>query len=229
MLLRIGQARLVGDLARYLRAFDLLELSADPGRLPRLGRLKSFASQAPAEFVFSVKLPGSVARVEPGPEAEGELAHALKAADVLGARWLVVQTPPAATPGRRTRRRLDELSERLGSVRHVAWEPRGLWQEAESARVADELGWHLVRDLSRSPPPDDADVYTRLRGLGESARVRVRDIERVAEGLQGATSAYVVMEGRGAASAARVLRELVGLDETSDGDEGLAVEPSTED
>lgn len=228
MLLHIGQAGFSGEIARYLRAFDLLELSADPGRLPRLARLKSLAQEAPPGFVFSVKLPKSVTRVEPGPDAERELAHALKAADVLGAHWLVVQTPPAATPGRRTRRRLDELSERLGDARRIAWEPRGLWQENESAEVADALGWHLVRDLSRSPPPDEAVVYTRLLALGESSRVRTRDLERLAEHLESAESAYVVMEGRGAAGAARVLRELVGLDGASDEDEGLAFEPSTE-
>jgi uncharacterized protein YecE (DUF72 family) len=227
MLLHIGQARLTGDPAKYFRAFDLLELSADPGHLPRLARLKSLASQAPPGFVFSVMLPKSATRVEPGPDSERELAHALKAADLLGARWLVVQTPPAATPSRRTRQRLDELSERLGDARRVAWEPRGLWQEDDAARVADERGWHLVRDLSRSPPPDEADVYTRLLALGESSRVRTRDIERVAEHLEGAESAHVVIEGRGAAGAARVLRELVGLDGASDDDEGFAVEPST--
>lgn len=224
MLLRIGQAGLRGELKRYRQHFDLLELCADRGRMPRLARLKAFAELVEEPFVFSVMLPHSVTSVEPGPEAEGELAHALKAADVLGAHWLVVQSPAAATPGARTRRRLAGLRERLGTARWIAWEPGGLWEEAESERFARELGWHVVRDLTRAPAPDDPVVYTRLRALGESARVRASGVERLAERLDGCSSAYVVIEGRGAAGAARLLRDLVGVEGTESEDSVLSAE-----
>ena len=210
MRLHIGQSRLRGDLSRYARGFDLLELRAEPGRIPRPAGLRRWAEQAPAGFVFSVVLPRRVAALEPSAEQERELESALRAADALGATWLVAQTPASVTPTERARRRLGELSERLPrDGRRIAWEPQGLWEDEESERLAERLGLHLVRDLSRSVAAPGDVAYTRVRTWGESARLGAVRAQRVAERLVGHSEAFVVLETPGAAQGARALREAV--------------------
>jgi uncharacterized protein YecE (DUF72 family) len=220
--LHVGQAALRGDIARYAERFDLLELRADPGKLPRAARLRQWKTEVPASFVFSVVLPRVVALLDAKPESEKALADALTAASALGASWLLLQTPPQATPSSRTRRRLAELVERLRRAeRRIAWEPHGLWEDRDAEALADQLGVALVRDVSRSAAPEGDAVYARMRALGDAGRVRSSAIERVADEIAGRREAFVVIEGHGALRAARLLRELAGLVQTDDGtDEG---------
>ena len=129
-------------------------------------------------------------------------------------------------PSARTRRRLVELASRLPSGRSLAWEPRGLWQDEESESTAREMGAALVRDVSREPAPEGATLYTRLRALGRSG-VSVDAIARTAEAALGASLACVVIEGDGAAAAAKRLRQMIveaaqfASDEEDDADDDL--------
>jgi uncharacterized protein YecE (DUF72 family) len=207
--LHIGQPGIQGEIARYTQRFDLLELRAEPGQLPRAQKLRAWKKQVPERFVFSVVLPRLVASLETEEVSEAALDSALKTADALQARWLVLQTPPSATPSARTRRRLAALTARLPrSDRQLAWEPRGLWEDPAAEATAGELGLVLVRDVSRSPAPAGKLLYARLRALGDGGRVRASAVERAAEELFNCEEAFVVIEGRGAARAAQLLREL---------------------
>jgi len=209
MNLHVGQPGIQGDITRYADRFDLLEVRAEPGHLPRTKRLRQWKSQVPARFTFSVVLPRLVASLESERPSESALEPALRAADALGARWLVLQTPPSATPSSRTRRRLAALVEGLlRSDRQIGWEPRGLWEDEAAESAARELGIALVRDVSRSPAPAGEVVYARLRALGDGGRVRSSAIERAAVELALCSEAFVVIEGRGAPRAAALLREL---------------------
>jgi hypothetical protein len=76
---------------------------------------------------------------------------------------------------------------------------------------------HLVRDLTRREPPADDVLYTRLLALGEAAELRAAAVEALAERLVGSSEAWVVVEGRGAVRAVRMLREL-SADEAQDGE-----------
>ncbi len=216
MLLRIGQSRLRGDISRYARSFDLLEVRAEPGTLPKARRLREWRAEVPAEFVFSVRLPSAVGELRTDGEFETALRYALRAADALAAGWLLLSTPASVTPGARTRRRLSELTESLprDGVRW-AWEPAGLWEAGAAERVANETGLHLVRDLLRSDPPSGDTLYTRLRGLGV-ARFGVGAAERLAETLAERQEAYVVVDAsgaqRGAVALRRAVAEITGAD-----------------
>jgi uncharacterized protein YecE (DUF72 family) len=210
MLLHVGQPMLHGDLGRYAQRFDLLELRAEQGKLPRLARLRQWRSQVPENFVFSVVLPQMVSGLETSPEASAAIDLALGAVEALQAAWIVMQTPASVTPSTRSRQRLAALVERLPRDRlRVAWEPRGVWQDDEAERASDTLGVHLVRDVSRSPAPHGNVVYSRMRGLGDASRVRVSAVERVAERLSECEQGFVVIEGEGAVRAAALLRQLV--------------------
>jgi len=209
MLLRIGQSKLRGDLSRYARSFDLLEVLAEPGTLPKPRRLRQWRAEVPEDFVFSVRLPRAVAELKVGDDASRALGYALRAAEALQAGWLLLSTPAAVTPGARARRRLLELAESLPrSAQRLAWEPAGLWEAEEAERVARETGFHLVRDLLRTDPPSGDTVYTRLRGLG-GTRFGVGAAERLAETLAGLQEAFVVVDASGARRGALALRDAV--------------------
>ncbi len=210
MILRVGQPALRGDVARYARVFDLLELRAEPGRVPRTARLAEWRARVPEAFEFSVVLPRIACALDASQEAADALARALRAAEALRAGWLLLQTPASVTPGARNRKRLAAVVEPLLASRRVAWDPRGVWEDDDAAAFAQELGVVLVRDLGRSDPPDGPVVYTRLRGLGDGGAVRAGAVERAAEALADRDEAYVVIEGAGAVRAARLLRQVLG-------------------
>src|SRR6185312_10346056 len=93
----------------------------------------------------------------------------------------------------------------------IAWEPRGVWSDEQALAAAEELDLHLIRDLAREERLDDAPVvYTRLRALGEGARIGAAAAERVAARLEDADEAYVVADGAGAGRLRTVLREAFG-------------------
>ncbi|HEY6556496.1 MAG TPA: DUF72 domain-containing protein [Polyangiaceae bacterium] len=236
MQLHVGQAALRGDIARYARRFDLLELRAEPGKLPRAKQLREWAKAVPENFVFSIMLPRVVGTLEPQPALDSALEQALSSADALAAGWLVLQTPASVRPNSRTRRRLAELFARLPrDTRRLAWEPRGIWEEDESEQLAAELGVCLVRDLSRQPPAAGSAAYCRLIALGEASRVRMGAVERVFENLAEFDEALVVIEGEGAVRAAQTLRQLAGElsaaieDDEDDEDDGEDEEELDED
>jgi uncharacterized protein YecE (DUF72 family) len=195
-----------GEIATYARRFDLLELRAEPGRMPRASRLRSMAAQVPDDFVFSVRVPREVAELAADEPPDDALEQARAAAAALGARWFVVQTPSTATPSSRTRERLERLVERLGHELRIAWEPRGAWEDAQAEALARAVGVDLVRDLTRAPAPAARTLYTRL---GAFERLGAGALERAAEALVRADEAYVVIAGRGAERSAKLLRELI--------------------
>ncbi|HVW28512.1 MAG TPA: DUF72 domain-containing protein [Polyangiaceae bacterium] len=208
----VGRPTIEGAIARYARSFDLLEVVGEPGRHPRRPGLLEWRRVVPERFVFSVVVPAAVAALEHRPDRAESLSHARMVADALAAGWWLVRTPPSVTPSARAGRELEALMSELGDERKIAWEPRGVWSEEEARRTAEQLRVYLVRDLSREERGDDRPiVYTRLRALGEGARIGAAAAERLGERLEGASDSYVVVEGAGAGRVRQVLRDLAGL------------------
>lgn len=205
MKLHVGQAALQGSIRRY--PFDLLELAVEPN-LPQPKKLATYPEARPGR-VFSLRV--APTSVLPSAEQGALVERARAAGAALGASWCVLTTGPTTTPTARNRTHLGRLFDELGrDAWRLAWEPRGVWAPDEAERWAEELGVVLVRDASREAPPTGDVVYTRLRGLGFGARVGTRALERLAEHLEGATEAFVVIEGQGAQRADKFLRELLG-------------------
>lgn len=221
MQLRVGTATLRGNLRSYASRFDLLELSSEPGKLPRAAKLRGMKESVPAEFMFNVLLPPRVSALEAGAEVERELAQSLAAAKALAAGFLVLRTEPSVMPSARTRRLLAELVEKLPREHRLAWEPRGLWEVEDAERIAEDLDVVLVRDVSREPAPPGPVLYTRLRALGRSS-ISQDALERAIVAMEDRELACVVLGGDGAARAAASLRELItelGLGSSDDDDE----------
>lgn len=207
MQLHVGTATLRGNLRAYASRFNLLELRAERGRLPRPARLRTMATEAPEGFVFSLVLPKVVATLEPSASADEELAFALEAAEAVGASWLVLRTEASVMPSSRSERALAELVAKLPRTQRLAWEPRGLWEAERADGVARDLDLALVRDVSREPAAPGNEVYARLRALGRSS-LSLGALERAAEELIDRERAFVVLEGERAVAGAKTLREL---------------------
>jgi uncharacterized protein YecE (DUF72 family) len=204
----IGQSSLRGAVSKYADRFNLLELRAELGRLPRTVVLRRWTEEVPRSFVFSVLLSREVGRF--GPNYDVELELGLSVADAVKAKWMVVQTDPTVGPSQRSRQRLQELFARLaGSGRSVAWEPHGVWQEDEAAVWTRQLGVNLVRDVSRADPFEDDIIYSRMPGLGTSSRLSAGALEHAASSLIHASAAYIVVCGDHAGKASQLLRGLV--------------------
>lgn len=225
----VGTPSLRGDITRYAKRFNLLEMSAEPGRHPKRAGLLGLRRAVGPDFVFSVVPPSPLASLESGAATDGLIEGAESVAEALGATWWVLRTPPNVTPSARSLRTFEALVEKLKvGERRIAWEPRGIWRDEEAAKVATSLGVTLVRDLLREEPVlDDPVVYTRIRALGEGAHVGSAGAERIAERLAGATSAHVVIEGSGAVGAQKVLREAFGLQRA--GEDELAEDEALDD
>lgn len=210
MRLFVGQASLRGSFRQYCERFSLLELRAEPGTLPKLESLKQWRSAAPQGFAFAVTLPRSVARLDRSEAAARDLDYAVQVQRVLSATWFVVRTEARVVPSSRNKEGLAALHSELARTGvRVAWEPTGVWEEAEAERFAVSIGMHVVRDLSRSPAPEGSVVYTRVRAIGSGGRVALGAPELLAERLWDKELAFVVLEGDGAARAAAALGRAV--------------------
>lgn len=207
--LQVGLAQLRGKIQRYARRYDLVELRAEPGTLPRMVRLREWAAAAPSGFTFSARLPRAVCALEPGDDFDGALAYARRVMTALQPGWLVLHTPASVTPGSRSRRRLlalaDELRQHTPTSR-IAWEPHGPWEPDTAARFAAEHDMHLIQDAAREEPYPAEVVYTRLLAIG-TGRINPDAAERAGERLADRREAYVVFDGASSVVAARILRE----------------------
>jgi uncharacterized protein YecE (DUF72 family) len=214
----VGQASLLGGLPRYARVFDFLEVRSDPA-LPSKKALYRMKQEAPEGFTFSLVLDKALSElsVEPTPERVAKLREA---AEILGARFILVRTPASVAPSTRTRARLTRLVEALrGAAKSIAWEPRGIWSEEEMLLLSNELELVVVRDLAENDPLPSDVVYTRLLALGRNSRVGSGAIERVSERIEDADEAFVIIEGQGAVNAAKRLKSAGVLEEELEGDD----------
>jgi hypothetical protein len=207
--LHFGLPSLKGGLSGYVKSFDVLELRCDPAppSAKYLGRLRR---EAPEGFNFVLVAGRALVELTGNPPGD-VVAATRKAAEALGARWLLLRTPASAGPSSRTRARLARLVEELeGAARGLAWEPRGAWTDEELVEVASELDVALVRDLAEQDPPPSPLVYTRLLALGRNSRLGSGALERVADRLEGVEEAFIVIEGEGGAGVAKRLRQTLG-------------------
>jgi uncharacterized protein YecE (DUF72 family) len=210
-------------IARYGKHLDLLEVRLDNGA-PRKRTLETMKSEAPAQLVFAVVVPKALSALE-NDATEADVAPVLDTARGLGARWIVLRTPPTARPSARTRARLTRLVDLLKAAEvAVAWEPSGLLAEAEADELAAALGVTLARDPARDDLPEGDVAYCRIQSLGAAGRVRGSAIERAADRLAEFQEAYVVIEGDNALKAAKDLRSLLGV-----GKNGVSTAEDAED
>jgi len=208
--LHFGLPRLNGRLPEYQKSFDFLEVPCEPAP-PTVKHLARLRREAKAGFQFGLVAGKALTELGSGSPDAALVEATRRAAEALGARWLLLRTPASAGPSARTRTKLARLAEALsGAAEGLAWEPRGMWTDEELVTVASELGLTLVRDLAEQDAPPAAVAYTRLLALGRNTRLGSGAIERVTDRLAEAEEAYIVIEADGARGVAKRLRTSLG-------------------
>ena len=194
MRLHVGLTTLTGSIERYAERFDLLELRAEPGRLPSPKALRRIRTGAP-KLAFSFLFPPRV--VADALNSPAALDPLLASADAVEASWLVLQTGPEVGPSQRTRTKLEAIAKHLARPgRRIGWEPHGMWEEPAALEFALGLDLHYVQDLAIATGAQLPLVYTRLRTPGPGAALRASALEHLAEELTETEEAFVVVEGR---------------------------------
>ncbi len=226
MQLFVGLSSHRGSIKRF--GFDLLEMPVSSS-LPKVKTLRELRAQRP-NLKFSLRVhPDSLQVGADHPD----IAKTAAAADALNAAVIVLATGPRFSPIRRNIETLRKIVAELSAEgREIAWEPRGVWAPEESEKLAAELGVLLVRDLTREAAPALATtIYTRLLPFGTGARVSQNSIETLAQHLEVADVAYVVVQGDGAKMTRSQLKNWFDeLDEEfDDSSEDELIESSTEE
>jgi len=184
-----------GGMKAYFGQFKLVEVQRTFYKLPRLGTVQRWRSQAPSDFEFTVKAWQAITHPPTSPtwrkaglsvpeekrdrygflrpteenfEAWEQVAHVCEA---LGARICVIQCPPSF---RFTPENVENVRAFFSSVnRHgllLAWEPRADWRQHMDVveGLCHELDLIYVTDVLRHGAPLVGPVfYTRLHGLAK--------------------------------------------------------------
>lgn len=207
MKLYIGQAQLKGSFDAYCRKFNVLELLAEPQRLPKLPKLRQWRETAPDDFVFSVVL--SPACLGGDEAAERSLSYALQVVEAVSAPWVVIRSGPQLRPGSSGEKVIGAVVSKIRDVlptANLAWEPRGLWSGKALRRAAEQLGVVAVVDAREAEPSDV--LYVRHRHIGVGTRTNSRQVEALALACVQSGEALVVVDGGSAAPLRQQLTEL---------------------
>lgn len=187
----------------YFASFPIVEVQQTFYQPPRRETLLRWRSEAPPDFVFTLKAwqlithePSSPTyRRLKNPVPEGKRGNygsfrqtdevlaaweaTLEAARALQAAVIVFQSPASFTPTPEHERNLRAFFARArqesGSIL-LGWEPRRTWQRDIAAELCHELGLILVVDPFITPPPETGPRYFRLHGIG-GYRYRYTDDE----------------------------------------------------
>jgi uncharacterized protein YecE (DUF72 family) len=223
-LIRVGCAGLPSGLARahYFEHVDFLEVDEAFHEPPGESAMRRWRNEAPPDAGFALlawqlvthdaDTPGYARLRSPlAPEVRshvGSFRHTPEVADAwarsvalakqLRAEVILLSTPPSFVPSEPNKEALrrfrGEVANDHGDIA-IAWEPRGLWEPAQAAAMARELGWIYALDPLQleTPPPDGDAAYFRLHGLGIH-RNRIADdlLDVLAEMVEGYPRAWVV-------------------------------------
>lgn len=241
-LVRIGCAGLPAGVSRaaYFQRLDLLESDATLFEPPGELALRRWRSEAPPGGAFSMlawqlithdfggvgyerlttPLPptarGQVGSFRPTEEVKQAWERSLRAARALGTEVILFQTPPGFSPSEPNRERMRRFfGDVVGDVSDVtlAWEPRGVWEPAQSAKLAAELRLVVALDPLQweVPPPKGPNAYFRVYGLG-LYRNKIDDehLDELAEQVAEYERAWVVFTNVEKYADAQRFRKLLG-------------------
>jgi uncharacterized protein YecE (DUF72 family) len=180
-----GWGYFAGGLAAYARAFSFVEGNASFYRRVPESSARGWRRQVPPDFVFSLKAHWSASHgshLHATPAARDAFAHDLRIARILGAAFVILQTPPSVAIGTREAAGLRDLIGLAGPAGpRIGLEARAhaggplpppLRGAMEDLQVLD------VVDLSRERPRVvDDTVYSRLFGKGERNAYEFDDAE----------------------------------------------------
>ncbi|MCX8186058.1 MAG: DUF72 domain-containing protein [Sulfolobales archaeon] len=188
---------------RYYNTFNVVELQETFYDLPNPERLRGLKSEAPANFVFTMKcwqavthpldsptwrksrfIPNTSLRdrygfLRPTKEVFESWELTIEAAKTLNAKAIIVQTPPSFSYNEDNYRNAFNFFSAVSSSNFIiGWEPRGTWLENQE-KITELVGKfrnlvHVVDPLKQKPSPHKDVSYFRLHGLGGEVNYRYK-------------------------------------------------------
>ncbi|MDD9934207.1 MAG: hypothetical protein OXT09_11420 [Myxococcales bacterium] len=186
---------------KYVSVLPFAELALRPP-LPRTATLKRRRDEL-GDLELALRAPPSAISSSRGPmrmddELERGVGWLLRAGEALGARLLVLPTPPDLTPGQRSRELLEAYLERLrrDTDTDLVWAPRGPWESEAADALARQLGLTLAFDPAVDPRPSGELVYARLHALGATRSFSDASLEDALDVIESAPyeRAYVAID-----------------------------------
>jgi uncharacterized protein YecE (DUF72 family) len=241
-LLRVGCAGLPAGISRapYFQRLDLLEIDATLFDPPGDLALRRWRGEAPPGAAFTMlawqlithdfggpsyerltspldaSARGQVGSFRDTQEVKQAWERSLRAARALGTEVILFQTPPSFSPSEMNRDRMRRFfGEVVGEVNDVtlAWEPKGVWEPAQAAKLAEELRLVVALDPLQLevPPPEGPGAYFRLYGLG-LYRNKIDDehLDELAELVSAHQRCWVVFSNVEKYADAQRFRKLLG-------------------
>lgn len=180
-----------GGRKNYTQHFNVVEVQETFYRIVPQETLSRWRKDVPAEFEFTLKAFQGVTHpagsptwrragsfkpseghgfFKPTPEVMESWEYSKKAAQVLGSKVVVFQTPPSFGPSEENIENMNSFFSRIDRGELLlGWEPRGAWytrpEELELVLTRNRLV-HIV-DPFRHAPLSRTDVYYfRLHGIG---------------------------------------------------------------
>jgi hypothetical protein len=119
-------------------------------------------------------------------------------AEALGAKHLVIRTPPSFSPGSLSRRRFTDFVSSLGPEHpKLVWEPEGLWSSTDAAAFADPMSIDVLAPafgMTGQLLEFDGARWLRISG-SKDARLRASHAEVLAHALADLEGLTVLFEG----------------------------------
>jgi uncharacterized protein YecE (DUF72 family) len=223
----VGAKGLAGPLSSYGKRFDLLEVHLDENG-PAEATLRRHRKAVPPHFEFVVVAPLALASLKPTPAMDKALAQTHWAIAALQARVVLLSTPTDVTPATVWRDRLAKVVDRLPrDATQVVWEPHGVWEADEAARVARRLGVVLCVDAARDRVPGGPVAYVRLPVLGSARSYGESALERVVDAIGDRREAYVIVESPSALKECKTIRRLAQGQGKRTGGGALVLKPKS--
>ncbi len=185
---KIGCAGFSMKLSEYFREFNLVEVQETFFDPPKERTLARWRKAAPVGFAFSLRAwqlithpatyPGyqrirrswdAPARdrfgfFQPGEQTLWAWEVVQRAAEILGARAVVFQTPASFTPTRGNRENLRRFFTTIErGAYHLVWEPDGIWEPEETEGICRECGLVPGLDPLLVRPASGDIRYFRMR------------------------------------------------------------------
>lgn len=199
---------------KYTAALSFAELVL-PSPFPRAQTFRRWKEGLDESVTLSLIVPREARVSARGPlrfddAMESSLSGAIEAAEILGARFVVLRTEGDVTTGQRDRDLIRAWVARWPAERQVVWHPSGLWDADLAAPFARDMGVPLAFDPLEEEPPRGDLVYARMRAVGMRKRFSETLLLDVADKLMAADAedAYVAIGSAKSFSEASRLAEL---------------------
>ncbi len=177
---------------RYFQTHHVVEIQQTFYRLPSEKTVKKWRNEAPRNFEFTIKAwqvishspksptwrkakitlenPEAYGSLKPTSENLNVWRRIVNIAEILGAKVIVIQTPPSFKMNKENLKNAVEFIRKAKNISKemlIAWEPRGNWiNNPESIkRVIEETNIiHCVDPFIMDPVTVERTIYLRLHG-----------------------------------------------------------------